>query len=106
MVLGGASGVGGAPACKPRRRGLRDRPPHLYVGEVPTPLLMGIRRPTILLPTAVVREATEAHLGWIMAHEAAHIQRWDMLWGWIFLLVRSVFFFHPMVWLTCAEWSL
>jgi beta-lactamase regulating signal transducer with metallopeptidase domain len=80
--------------------------PQLCVGDVPTPLLMRVLRPAILLPTAVVREATRTELGWIMGHEAAHIQRSDMLWGWIFLLTRSVFFFHPMVWLTCAEWSL
>lgn len=82
------------------------RLPDLYVGDVPTPLLIGIRRPTILLPTAVAEEATEAQLGWILAHEAAHMQRKDMLWGWISLLARSLFFFHPIVWLTWREWTL
>jgi len=80
--------------------------PQLRSSDVPTPLLIGIRRPMILLPTALADKAPLEELRWIFAHELAHLQRRDMLWGWVFLLTRSLFFFHPGVWLTYREWRI
>ena len=61
------------------------------------PMTWGIFRPVILLPG-------EAD-GWdderrrvVLAHELAHVRRWDALTQWIAHLVLAVFWFNPLVW--------
>jgi beta-lactamase regulating signal transducer with metallopeptidase domain len=86
-----------------RRAGVR-RPPALLAGAVPLPLLVGVRRPAILLPAGRALPAAEQRL--VLAHELAHVKRRDLLWAWLPVLARCLFFFHPVVWLAHAEWRL
>lgn len=82
--------------------GLR-RPPALAVGPVATPALIGMRRPAILLPEALRSEATPKELRLVIAHELAHLQRRDLVWGWLPVIGQCLFFFHPLVWLARGE---
>ncbi len=68
-----------------------------------TPLLIGIFRPCIVLPEALLSTCTPDELRLILAHELAHIRRRDLLWGWLPLLTRLVCGFHPLVWLAERE---
>ena len=36
----------------------------------------------------------------VLGHELAHIKRGDLLWSLVAAVVRAVFFFHPLVWLS------
>jgi beta-lactamase regulating signal transducer with metallopeptidase domain len=61
------------------------------------PMTWGIFRPVILLPG-------EAD-GWdderrrvVLAHELAHVRRWDALTQWIAHLALAVYWFNPLVW--------
>jgi len=71
-----------------------------------SPLLVGIFRPTIILPSHILRNCSEAQLEIMLAHELAHLSRRDLCWLWLFALCEVVFFFHPLVWLVRREWNL
>jgi len=88
-----------------RQVGLR-RAPELRVAAVATPILTGMLRPAILVPSTMVDRATPAEWMSIFAHELAHIRRGDILWGWLYLAVSALFFFDPLVWITRREWFL
>src|SRR5205823_3664741 len=77
--------------------------PELAAGPVDSPALVGVRRPTILLPTDLCPTATVGELRLVIAHELAHLKRRDLLWGWLPVLAHSLFFFHPLVWLARTE---
>ncbi len=62
------------------------------------PLTYGVIRPVILLPRALDR--TEGGpLGFVLAHELAHIRRLDALRKLVLAGVTCVHWFNPLVWL-------
>jgi beta-lactamase regulating signal transducer with metallopeptidase domain len=62
------------------------------------PVLIGIARPLILLPPAVLSGWSLEQLEMVLLHELAHVRRWDNLVNLIQRFVESVLFFHPVVW--------
>lgn len=64
------------------------------------PAVIGLLRPTILLPAAIAECRTRAELEPILAHELIHIRRGDLWVGLLQLLASIVWWFHPLVWLT------
>jgi len=68
-----------------------------------TPLLIGMIRPCIVLPESLLSTCTAEELRLVLAHELAHVQRRDLLWGWLPLLARLVCGFHPLVLLAERE---
>ncbi len=67
--------------------------------QVQAPLTCRLRNPVILLPKDFTEELTEFELESIFLHEFTHIRRNDILVFYLLSLVRSFFFFHPLVWL-------
>ena len=68
-----------------------------------SPVLIGVFRPRIILPSGI---GCDAHLELMLAHELAHVRRHDLCWLWLFTLCEAVFFFHPLVWLARREWMI
>ena len=64
------------------------------------PAVVGLWRPTILLPAAIAEARSLAELEPILAHELIHIRRGDLWIGLLQLLTAIVWWFHPLVWLT------
>ncbi|MCA9072553.1 MAG: M56 family metallopeptidase, partial [Planctomycetaceae bacterium] len=62
------------------------------------PAVLGILRPTILIPSRIIEGKTPADLEPILAHELIHVRRGDLWVGWLQVLVQSVWWFHPLVW--------
>lgn len=65
---------------------------------VSTPVLVGFVRPVILLPIGLISQLSVREVESIIAHEIAHIRRYDQ---WVNLLqaaVETLLFFHPVVW--------
>ena len=82
--------------------------PRVLICDAPIiPQLVGVARPTILLPAALLtRDGAEADLRMILAHELAHWRRRDLWWNWLPALAHGLFFFHPAVWLANRQWRL
>ena len=81
-----------APFALARRAALR------ISGEAPTPLAIGFRRPSVIIPAAVARTVDDVELAMIVGHENAHLARFD---DWIKLceqLACRALWFDPAVW--------
>ncbi|MFN7921059.1 MAG: M56 family metallopeptidase [Bryobacteraceae bacterium] len=64
--------------------------------EVPSAMTWGLIEPTILLPEDESRAA-------VLAHEQAHIDRFDGVWRLIAQLACAVYWFHPLVWIAARR---
>ena len=62
------------------------------------PCLIGILRPTILLPASALTGLSPEQLESILAHELAHVRRHDCLIATIQAFVEILLFYHPGVW--------
>jgi beta-lactamase regulating signal transducer with metallopeptidase domain len=67
------------------------------VGVVP--FTQGIFRPVVVLPEAAECWTAQERRS-ILTHELAHVKRRDVFWQILAELCRSMYWFHPLVWLT------
>jgi uncharacterized protein (TIGR03435 family) len=76
-----------------------SKPVRLYISaiaEVPT--VIGWIRPFILLPFSAVTGLSQAQLRAILAHELAHVRRYDYLVNLLQNAIETLLFYHPAVW--------
>ena len=69
--------------------------------RVCAPVTVGLFRATVLLPKEVTATLTDDDLVAVAIHETAHIRQHDPLFLTVASLVRSLLFFHPLVWVAC-----
>jgi len=81
-----------------QRLGLRLRVSVLVTTSQLGPAVIGLLRPTLLLPESIVNEKDINALRPIVAHELSHVRRGDLWVGMLQLVVKSVWWFHPLVW--------
>lgn len=81
-----------------RRMGMRAAPLIAACGRVSVPLVVGIVRPMILIPSSLISGLTPGELEAVLVHELAHIRRFDPVVNVLQRLVEAVLFFHPAVW--------
>ncbi len=62
------------------------------------PAVAGWLRPTILLPITALTGLSEEQLSSIIAHELAHIKRYDSFVNLFQVVVETLLFYHPAVW--------
>ena len=65
---------------------------------VDTPLLIGIWRPTILVPFKIQEHLSLAELESVLIHELHHVRRRDAAVSLLQAVLKAVYFFHPGVW--------
>ena len=63
-----------------------------------TPMTIGVWRPVVLLPAAIVARMPAELLEALVAHELAHIRRHDYLVNLLQGAVEALLFYHPAVW--------
>jgi beta-lactamase regulating signal transducer with metallopeptidase domain len=85
---------------------LRAVPSLMMTEAISSPLLLAGSRPVIVLPCALASGSTLPHLRLMIAHEMAHLKRFDLWWVWLAVAGEGLFFFHPLVWLARHEWRL
>jgi len=68
--------------------------------HAPTPMLIGIFKPVIVLPNG---EYSADQLRAIYLHELTHMRRHDVLVKWLSLLTCALHWFNPLIWLTRKE---
>ena len=131
---------GAQPASEPIQTLLAQAAARLKLGRVPrvlvveaecSPLATGIWRPVIVLPQSiavlpqaiavlpheVADAAADGSLAPVLAHELAHVKRWDLAWVWIAQAARTLYWFNPLVYwiafrmrleseLACDAWAM
>jgi bla regulator protein blaR1 len=65
---------------------------------VQVPTVIGALRPIVLLPASALTGLSPEQVELILAHELAHIRRWDYLVNLLQTLVETLLFYHPAVW--------
>ena len=93
-------------AIQARLYGVRGSPALLETEGNGSPMLIGILRPAIVVPAGTVRKLSVPELAMVLGHELAHIRRGDLLWNLAAACVQTVFFFHPLVWLSQRQLNL
>jgi beta-lactamase regulating signal transducer with metallopeptidase domain len=81
-----------------RRVGV-SRPVRLYQSvlvEVPT--VIGWLRPVILVPVTALTGLSGQQLDALLAHELAHVRRYDYLVNLLQSIAETLLFYHPAVW--------
>lgn len=68
-----------------------------------TPVVVGWLRPTIVVPVGLLSGMPSAEVEAILAHELAHVKRFDYAVNLIQLVAETLFFFHPAVWWISSE---
>lgn len=63
--------------------------------KLKTPIVMGLLRPTIILPYNI----TEREINYVLLHECCHIKRYDNWWHIVSIFITCVHWFNPLVWL-------
>lgn len=79
------------------RCGIRRHVTVLRSKLMTTPGVVGWFRPVILLPMAVVSGFPAAQIELVLAHELAHLRRWDPLANLFQVILETIYFFHPVV---------
>jgi TonB family protein len=85
-----------------REYGLR-RPVLLLQSDHPTLLVTwGLRQPKVILPRAA-RHWPADRIRIVLGHELAHIRRRDWVVQMAAELLRSVYWFNPLLWIACRQ---
>jgi Leucine-rich repeat (LRR) protein len=71
--------------------------------RVVSPVVVGLLKPIILLPAALLTGYTPEQVKMLLVHELAHVRRWDAAINLGQRLVEALLFFHPMVWVV-SQW--
>lgn len=66
--------------------------------RITAPFTYGIIRPVIILPKKLCSD-NSLNIGYILAHEAAHIRWFDVLYKWLMLIIVCAFWYNPFVWI-------
>ena len=59
---------------------------------------VGFIRPVVLIPASWLTQLTPQMIEAIIAHELAHIRRWDLWVNLVQRIIETLLFYHPAVW--------
>jgi TonB family protein len=71
--------------------------------QVSGPATVGVWKQTLLLPPAFLDRLSADELDAVLAHEFAHMQRWDFAKNLLYGIVSLPVAYHPLLWLTRAR---
>lgn len=74
----------------------------LLSARVSVPVMLGTLRPIILLPVATINSLSTEQVEAILLHELAHIRRHDYLVNLFQVVIETLLFFNPFIWLISA----
>lgn len=71
----------------------------LQSDAISTPMVIGLLRTQLVLPTGYLQKTDSASLKLIIEHEQVHIKRADNLLNTLLLMTTLLFWFNPLAWL-------
>ncbi len=77
---------------------IKTMPLVLLCSEATEAMAVGFLKPMVLIPTSWALEMSPNMLEAVIAHELAHIQRWDLWINLLQRLVEALLFYHPAIW--------
>ncbi len=83
------------------RMGIRRHVRLVSSQEGLSPCTAGWLRPAIFVPAVVL--ADHRRLETVLAHEMAHVARWDALWLGFQRVLHVAYFFHPVAWIAGSK---
>jgi bla regulator protein blaR1 len=86
--------------------GLRRLPVVRESSRMNTPLVTGLTRAVVLLPSERFHRLEPRQQRMALCHELAHLKRADLWLGCVPALAERAFFFHPLVHLAAREYAL
>jgi beta-lactamase regulating signal transducer with metallopeptidase domain len=89
-----------------RRLGVTTRCRVYLSARVGEAIAVGCFKPLVLIPLAWASELPTSALEAIIAHELAHIRRWDLWATLLQRLAETLLFYHPAVWWLSRRLSL
>src|SRR5882724_2594498 len=80
------------------------------------PMTIGLFKPLIVIPEELISTLSQSEFEGVVAHELAHIKRFDYLTNIMQRVIQAYMFFHPAVWLigrslvverelACDDWA-
>lgn len=84
-------------------RSLENIPKRLTVRKtelLDAPLIVGLIKPVLYLPQTEIKEE---ELDYILLHELTHYRRHDLLYKWFAMLVSSIHWFNPFVYIVSRQ---
>jgi beta-lactamase regulating signal transducer with metallopeptidase domain len=94
--ISNASPLGELHECR-RSLGVRREVAMLETHAVGSPALVGILRPTILLPVGLLAQLSRDERHCLLLHELVHVKRWDLVLDALVGLCQVVHWFNPLV---------
>ncbi|HKQ78419.1 MAG TPA: M56 family metallopeptidase [Blastocatellia bacterium] len=96
--------------------GIKRRVRAFTSGQIVMPMTVGSLKPLIILPPDLAGDLSQSEFESVVAHELAHIKRWDYLTNMLQRVAQAYLFFHPAVWfiskqlmiereLACDDWA-
>lgn len=87
-----------------QRAGIRRLLPVLQLDGLGQPGILGLWRPTLLLPDDA-DQLTDQQLRMVMLHELGHVRHGDLAVNWILLVVRAFHWWNPVFWLAALRYA-
>ncbi len=85
-----------------RECGLRQKPQLIAIPEIQGPMMIGFFKPMIAIPSGGL--PTEG-APLILKHELVHFKRHDLWWKLLGVLLQTLYWFNPIVWMLCREFE-
>ena len=82
--------------------GLRQMPSLRVLPDVQGPMLIGFIKPIIVVPA---NNLPLADASMILKHEIVHFKRHDLWWKLLGVIIQTVHWFNPIVWLLCKDFE-
>lgn len=83
-----------------RALGIRGKIGLKLCEDLSSPMLVGVLRPEVVLSH---KEEDMKKLRMIFLHELSHLKRRDIALQYVFLLIRSIHWFNPLMFLLCSQ---
>lgn len=71
--------------------------------RVASPMIIGVLKPMLLLPAGLATGLSTRELEAVLAHELAHVKRYDYAVNLLQSVIEMLFFFHPALWWLSAR---
>jgi len=85
------------------RVGLRRRVEIGISDEVDSPIAIGVVKPRVLIPSALLDSLDRPALRAVIAHELAHHRRYHLMWAWVRVAACAVWWWHPAAWMVARR---